>query len=57
MEQANYNPEEAQENRISSGLKEDPFYSTENMHELERRVNDVRPGRSTMKEHDLIDED
>ena len=43
----------ARENRIPFELSADPFYSQENMDELERRVANVRAGKSTLKEHDL----
>lgn len=42
------------ENRIPFELSADPFYSKENMAELERRVADIRSGKSTLKEHELI---
>lgn len=45
------------ENKIPFELAADPFYSKENMKELERRVSDVRLGKSTLAEHDLIEED
>ena len=45
------------ENRIPFELSADPFYSKENMKELERRVHAVRSGESTLKEHELIEED
>ena len=45
------------ENRIPFELSADPFYSKENMKELERRVHAVRSGESTQKEHELIEED
>ena len=35
----------------------DPFYSAENMAELERRIETVRSGKSTLKEHELIEVD
>ena len=35
-------------------VSEDPFYSKENMDELERRVTNIRTGKSVLKEHDLI---
>lgn len=35
---------------------EDPFYSKENMEKLEKRVNDIRSGTSTLKEHPLIED-
>ena len=45
------------ENRIPFELSADPFYSRENISELERRVADIRSGKSTLKEHDLIEMD
>lgn len=45
------------ENGIPFELSADPFYSKENMKELERRVHAVRSGESTLKEHELIEED
>lgn len=45
------------ENRIPFELSADPFYSKENVKELERRVHAVRSGESTLKEHELIEED
>jgi addiction module antitoxin, relB/dinJ family len=47
----------ARENRIPFELSADPFYSRENMAELERRINSVRSGESTSKEHELIEVD
>ena len=43
------------ENRIPFELYSDPFYSKENIAELERRVADVRSGKSILKEHELIE--
>lgn len=43
------------ENRIPFELSADPFYSKENMEELERRAADVRSGKSVLKEHELIE--
>ena len=43
------------ENRIPFELSADPFYNKENITELERRVADIRSGKSTLKEHELID--
>ena len=43
------------ENRIPFELSADPFYSKENIAELERRVSDIRSGKSTLKEHELIE--
>lgn len=47
----------ARENRIPFELSNDPFYSKENMEELERRINDIWTGKSVMKEHELIEVD
>ena len=38
-------------------LTADPFYSKYNIEELERRVANIRSGKSTLKEHELIEED
>ena len=43
------------ENKIPFELSADPFYSKENMMELERRVADLKSGKSSLKEHDLIE--
>ena len=45
------------ENRIPFEVSADSFYSKENMIELERRVADIRSGKSILKEHDLIEVD
>ena len=42
------------ERRIPFEVSEDPFYSKENMDELERRVANICTGKSVLKEHDLI---
>ena len=42
------------ERRIPFEVSADPFYSKENMDELERRVTNIRTGKSVLKEHDLI---
>ena len=39
------------ENKIPFELSADPFYSEENMTELKRRIDSVRTGESTLKEH------
>ena len=41
---------------VQMGSSADPFYSRENIAELERRVSDIRSGKSTLKEHELIEE-
>lgn len=48
MKQVNFN--------IDDGVKvnADPFYSVENIAELERRVANVKNGISTLKKHELI---
>ena len=43
------------ENRIPFELSADPFYSKENMAELEKRVADINSGKSTLKEHELTE--
>ena len=43
------------ENRIPFELSADPFYSKENMAELEKRAADISSGKSTLKEHNLIE--
>lgn len=45
------------ENRIPFELTADPFYSKYNIEELERCVANIRSGKSTLKEHELIEED
>ena len=42
------------EQRIPFEVSADPFYSAENMAELERRVADAKAGRN-MHEHELIE--
>jgi DNA-damage-inducible protein J len=45
------------EKRIPFEINADPFYSAENIAELERRVANLETGASTLKEHDLIEVD
>lgn len=45
------------ENRIPFELSADPFYNKENIAELERRIANLNSGKSTLKEHDLIEID
>lgn len=47
----------AREKRIPFEINADPFYSAENIAELERRIASVENGTSTLKEHDLIEVD
>ena len=42
------------ERQMTFEVPADPFYSKENMDELERRVANIRTGKSVLKEHDLI---
>ena len=43
------------ERRIPFEINADPFYSAENMAELERRIASGKNGASTLKEHELIE--
>ena len=45
------------ENRIPFELSADPFYSKTNIDELEQRVSNLHTGKSTLKEHELIEMD
>lgn len=45
------------ERRIPFEISADPFYSEANIAELERRISDIRSGKSTLKEHDLVEAD
>ena len=42
------------ERQMTFEVSADPFYSKENMDELERRVANIRTGKSVLKEHDSI---
>ncbi len=42
------------ENRIPFELSADPFYSEENIAELERRIANLRAGRTELTEHELV---
>ena len=42
------------ERRIPFEVSEDSFYSKENIDELERRVANIRTGKSVLKQPDLI---
>ena len=46
-----------QEQRIPFEIVADPFYSRKNMERLEQAIADVDAGRSTLKEHDLVEVD
>lgn len=45
------------ERRIPFEINADPFYSSENIAELERRVESIKNGTSVLKEHELIEVD
>lgn len=45
------------EKRIPFEVSVDPFYSEENMARLRAGIAQVESGRSTLKEHDLIEAD
>lgn len=42
------------EKRIPFEINADPFYSADNIAELERRAAKLRNGNSVLKEHDLL---
>lgn len=46
----------ARERRIPFEITADPFYSEENIKELELRISDMKAGRN-VHEHELIEED
>ena len=45
------------EHRIPFEVSSDPFYSDRNIKELKSRIENVRSGKSTLEEHDLIEVD
>jgi DNA-damage-inducible protein J len=45
------------EQKIPFEVVADPFYSAENIAELERRIASIKDGTSTLKEHELIEVD
>ena len=45
------------DNCIHFEITADPFYSRENMNRLKKRIDDVNSGKSTLKEHELIEVD
>jgi addiction module antitoxin, relB/dinJ family len=47
----------ANEQRIPFEVAVDPFYSEKNLEELERRISNLRSGKSILKEHNLIEVD
>ena len=46
-----------QEQRIPFEIVADPFYSKANIERLEKAIADVESGKSTLKEHELIEVD
>lgn len=45
----------SRERRIPFEISADPFYSKKNIAELEKRVEELRSGESTLKEHEPIE--
>lgn len=45
------------EKRIPFEITADPFYNSENIAELERRIASIENGTSTLKEHELLEVD
>jgi DNA-damage-inducible protein J len=43
------------EQRIPFEIEADPFFSEENIQEIERRVANLNAGKSTLKEHEVIE--
>ena len=43
------------EQRIPFEITSDPFYSKENIAELERRISEIESGKATLEKHDLIE--
>ena len=43
------------EQKIPFEVGIDPFYSQENLAEIRRRIDEVKSGKSTLKEHELIE--
>ena len=47
----------ANERRIPFEVTADPFYSESNMSRLRRSIEEVKSGKATLKEHELIEDD
>ncbi|MBQ6479390.1 MAG: type II toxin-antitoxin system RelB/DinJ family antitoxin [Erysipelotrichaceae bacterium] len=45
------------ERRIPFEISADPFYSSENIMELQRRISNLEAGITSLKEHELIEAD
>ena len=45
------------EQKLPFEVSIDPFYSQENLTEIQRRIDEVKSGKSTLKEHELIEVD
>lgn len=43
------------EQKIPFEISADPFYSAENMARLQKSIDDVKNGKATLKEHELIE--
>lgn len=46
-----------QEQRIPFEIVADPFYSSQNMERLIKSIEDVRTGKATLTEHELVEVD
>jgi len=44
------------ERRIPFEITADPFYSVQNMERLNQSIKNVKEGKTTLKEHELIEE-
>ena len=45
------------EHRIPFEVSADPFYSVQNMERLNQSIKNVKEGKTTLKEHELIEEE
>ena len=43
--------------KIPFEIEADPFYNEENMNRLRETINNVKNGKSTLKEHELVEVD
>lgn len=44
----------SREGRIPFEISVDPFYDRKNMYELEKRIEDIKEGKTQFQEHELI---
>ena len=47
----------ARERRIPFDITADPFYSAGNLMELQKRISNLEAGFTSLKEHELIEDD